>query len=251
MNIFPSKNEKLITITIIGFLLGLSVGLLSALEMADRKELIPSLAALFAAFFGASTAFFLESRSRKREKRISQLDAANQLLYVLFERLNTVKLFQIDFIEPVRDDPGRMLSLQPMANYHAPESKMEAEKIAYIFQTSHKDLMFELHVVNEQFQEVVNSIRHRSNLHLNVCQPLLEQAGHRMGDAITNNDVLNAVGERNYEMLRQSTDVVIGNVDKFVERADKLRSRLILVFSEIFSKDEVFGFELLDNSLNK
>ena len=245
MKIFPTKQEKIITIAIVSFLLGISIGLLTALESTERKDLIPSVAALFAAFFGASTAFFLESRSRKKEKREVQLDAANQLLYVLFERLNIMKLFQTDFIASVRGQKDRMISMQPVANFHTPESELKAEKVSFLFQTSHKELMFELHVVNEQFQEAVNSIIFRSHIHLNVFQPLLEKAGHKMGEEITDIDVLAAIGERNFEMLKQSTDVVIGNVDNFIEKADKLRLKLITALSDVFSKEEIFNFELL------
>lgn len=243
-NIFPSKNEKIITVAIISFVLGMSFGLLTALENIDKKELVPSVAALFAAFFGASTAFFLESRSRRKEQKARHLDASNQLLYVIFERLNAIKLFQEDFVEPVRDDPAKMIKMEPMANYRAPESELKIEQISFMFKTSHRSLMFELHVVNELFHETVNSIRFRSDLFLDECQPLIENAGHRSGDLMTDKMILNAIGERNYVKLDKSTDVVIWNVDKFIEKTDKLRSKLISAFTEVFSTEEIFAYEL-------
>ncbi|MCK4819462.1 hypothetical protein KA005_27060 [bacterium] len=222
-------------------------------EFGFPISFITPVATLAAAFLGASTAFLLESRTRQKEKRDAQLNAANRVLYVLYERLNAIKLFQIDFVNPIRKHPAKMIAMEPCANYRAPESEFNTENLSFLLQTNHKGykaLMCELHVANEQFHETVNSIKFRSDLHLNQFQPLLEADGHKAGDPITEKDVLNAIGERRFDILNQATNVVIGNVDQFIERGNKLRGDLITAFSNIFSPEEIFAFELLEKPVN-
>lgn len=262
MHIFPTENEKIITGLIIAFLLGLGIGLatvfehinikdifytlFTVFEQQSIKDIIPVLGTLVAAFLGAWTAFLLESRSRKREKREQSLESANKLLYVLYERLNTIKLFQYDFVNPTRDDPSQMISMEPVLDFRTPESELDAQDISFLFQTKYKHLMLTLHVANEQFYETVKAIRHRSDLHLNILQPLLEQAGFRLGNEISSLDIENAVGERNFHMLKQSTEVVVYNVDKFIERGVELKENLIVAFSDVFSEKELFNYILQD-----
>lgn len=250
MHVFPTDREKLVTYVIASFLIGVGVGLAAVFDDLDSKVVIPAIATLVAAFIGAWIAFALESKSRAAEKRERDLDAANRILYVLYERLNTIKLFQIDFVNPTRDNPAQMISMGPVHDFRAPSSEFEANEVSFLFKTSYKPLMLSLHVVNEQFHEAVNAIRVRSHLHLNVYQPLLERAGYQMGQEITNVHIENAIGERNYQMLRQSTEAVVHNVDTFVERGDQLRSKLISAFADLFSENEVFMFELLDEPID-
>ena len=149
IKIFPTNNEKYITIILLAFIVGAFIGLLAGFNGAITKDVSQIIATLFAALFGATTAFLLEDRARKRERRASQLDDANKLLYMLFERLNTIMLFKIDFVDPVRDSPAKMIEMQPVANFNATKSEFTAEKVSFLFQTKYKDLMIEIHVAND------------------------------------------------------------------------------------------------------
>ena len=74
----------------------------------------------------------------------------------------------------------------------------------------------------------------------------MEQAGIRADQRISSEQILQAIGERNYHMLRDATEAVVSNVDKFVERGNELRAELIKAFSSIFSSEEILNFELLE-----
>lgn len=235
---------------ILAVVIALGVVLVFMVAHQDLEDIASHISTLVAAFLGAWTAFMLESRSRKMEKREQQLDSANRLLYVLYERLNTIKLFQIDFVNPTRNHPAQMINMEPVLDFRAPISEFNAHEVSFLFQTKHKPLMLSLHVANEQFNEAVKAIQLRSHLHLNVYQTQLEKAGFRMGQELTNVDIQNAIGERNYQLLKQSTEAVVYNVDKFVERGDELRAKLISAFSDIFSEKEVFSFELLNDPVS-
>lgn len=248
--LFPSKHEQLITAVLIAFTTGTLAGFSTVTLDADASSLLPAIAALAAAFLGAWTAFHLENKSRSLQKRQEQLDAANSLLYSLFEQLNIMKLFQIDHIDPHRNNPARMITMRPVLDLCSPNAKLNAEKVPYLVQTNHRHLLFTIHVMNEKFFQAIRFIEHRNVLHLKY-QEAMNKVQFAAGDQVSDRDVKLAMGPMSYEMLQQATDVVIGHVDIFVERADELRASLIKAFSEIFSPQEIFNFEMLDKPTTK
>lgn len=250
MVIFPSKHERTITIAILSFCLGLSLGLATSVGGASAKDLIPAAFTLFAAFLGAWVAFSLEANSRKRERRDAQLEAANKLLFALSERLSPLRVFQHDFIDPIRSKPSRMIEIQPVAQYREPTSKLDPQSVAFLFQSKHKQLLLKLSVANEVFNGAIDAIRVHSDIHLNKFQPLMDAAGFVMGQGITGEQIHQAVGDRIYHTLKGATDILVEQVDKAVTGGDELRGELIEAFSEQFSAKEVFSFEMLDEPEN-
>lgn len=246
MSIFPSKHERTITVAILSFCMGLGVAFITSAGGAKTEDLIPAAFTLFAAFLGAWIAFSLEANARKQERREAQLEAANKLLLALSERLSMLRVFQHDFIDPVREKPGRMVDMQPVAHYREPISQLTPQTVTYLFQSKHKQLLLKLSVANEVFSAAIDTIRYRSDIHLNQFQPLLANAGFTMGQNISSEQILTAVGDRVYHTLKGATDILIEQVDRAVVGGDELRRELIEAFSELFSPKEVFSFEILD-----
>lgn len=246
MTVFPSANEKLITSVILAACVGFGAGALAVAKGIDSAAVFGAALTLVGAFVGAWVAFSLEAETRRRVTRSQQLEAANKLLYALYERMNLLGLFQYDFIRPVRNSPGRMFEMQPVGHFRSPESRLDINDMAFLFQSGHKPLLLTLNIAEAQFQEAAAAIRMRSDLHLNTVQPLLERAGVVQGIEITGAQIREAIGDRNYHMLRDSTEVVIAQVDKFLERGDELRKGLVQAFTEEFSANEIFNFEMAD-----
>ena len=240
----------MITIAILSFSLGLGVGLGVALGGATANDLIPAAFTLVAAFLGAWVAFSLEASSRKRERREAQLEAANKLLFAMSERLSPLFVFRHDFVEPVRHKPGRMIEMEPVSNYREPQSQLDAQSVAFLFQSKHKHLLLKLSLANDVFNAAIDAIRFRSDIHINIFQPMMASAGLTLGQEITGEKIHKIVGDRNYHMLKDSTEILIAQVDKAVVGGDELRGELIEAFSEEFSAKEIFSFEMLDKPEN-
>lgn len=226
---------------------------ISSITQESRELLVdylPALATLVAAFLGAGTAFLLQNKVRENEKREKRLTAANMILYILFERLNCIKLFETDFIRPTRNNPAQLIEMRPVFNFQSPKSEFKVEEIAFLFNTKYKTLLLDLHEANESYNVTINAIRERSSLHFEY-QSRIEKAGYREKKTLTDLDIKTAVGDRLYVMLEQATKIVVANVDNFLSINNKLRAKLIRAFSDIFSEEEIFGFELLDQPINK
>jgi hypothetical protein len=67
-------------------------------------SIIQSLAILAAAFFGAWFAFLLESKSKKAEEINKQVSACNRAIFILLQRINKLRLYQREYIDPYRSE---------------------------------------------------------------------------------------------------------------------------------------------------
>ena len=65
--LFPGRRETLYSTVVISFAIGCLLGLLVNLSVASLKEVLGAAATLVAAFGGASLAFNLEKRDRRRK----------------------------------------------------------------------------------------------------------------------------------------------------------------------------------------
>ncbi len=159
MKIFPSNNEKVITIGIVSFSFGTILGLFVGVKITDINILLPALATLVAAFFGAWTAYKLEDNKKKREYKEKRLENANNILFALYERTKALKVFQRDSINPHRNDPFKMISMMPLLDFSYPESNFNVEPLLFMLGTKHSQLMLDLHTEKEFFYESFKLIR--------------------------------------------------------------------------------------------
>jgi hypothetical protein len=251
MKIFPSDNEKTITVVLVASSLSMVIGLLVGAKVTDANVLITSLATLVSAFVGAWFAYKLQDKAKRRQETERQVDKANDLLFALYQKLNALKLFQIDSIEPWRNNPGKMFAMQPVLNFKLPEAPIKPENINFLLKTKHKQLLFDTHIEEQRFEVAENVIRHRSNVYYQYIQPALHAAGIIEGVTYTDTQFKSALGELLYKRLEDITEQVVYHVDSTVESSDNLREKLIKAVKETYPNEEIINFVLLDKTPNK
>ena len=251
MKIFPSGNEKIITAVLVAMSVGLIIGLIVGSKITDANVVIASLATLGAAFIGSWFAFRLQDRAKQRKEIKDHVDKANELLFALFQKLNALKLFQIDSVDPWRDDPGRMIGMQPILDFKLPEAPFRPESISFLLKTKYKQLLFDAHIEEQRFGVAQNIIRHRSSLHYQAVQPALHAAGIVEGKEYTSTQYKAVLGELLYQHLKRSTDQVVIHVDETVRSGEDLTKKLIKALKEIYPDKEFIEFVLLEKTSNK
>ena len=220
--IFPSRHEALYTAIVISFAIGSLLGLLVNLSTVSLKEVLGAASTLVAAFGGASLAFHLEKRDRRRKDYLKEVDAANSLLFALYERMNLLSIYQRDFVEPHRESPGRIIEIRPLLDFSPPESKFNAFKVPFLLSGKDKDIVFDLKVVEEVFIEAIKFIRKRNEIHLYVLQPLMESAQLMPGEEVTDKDILEVLGPYKLAILEQATDNAISMTDRFLQESEEV-----------------------------
>lgn len=248
MKVFPSKNENVITVAIISFLIGAIAGLFAGVKITDTNILLPALATLVAAFLGAWAAYKLEDNKKVREHKEKCLESANKILFALYERTKSLKVFQRDSINEHRDNPFKMISMMPLLDFSYPESSFNPETLLFLLETKHSQLMLDLQTEKECFNETFKLIRFRSSLHFNHVQPAIESGGIQEGGEYTRQEMIDVIGERVFAQLERSTDGVIENVDRTIISSEKVKARLVAALKELYPDDKILNYEFQKNA---
>ncbi len=243
MNIFPSTNEKLITIAIVSFLSGAVVGLFASVKITDQRILLPAIATLTAAFLGAWAAYKLQDNKNKREYEETCLKNGNSMMFALYERIKALRLVQKRSINPYRNDPLRMISMMPLMSFSNPDSEFNVESLLFLLGTKHKQLILDLHNEKECFKIVFYLIKFRSELHFKDAQPAIEKSKMKEGEEFTKKQMIDALGERVFAQLERTTDDLIEYVDTTLESSEKIKLRLVAALNDLFPNKTVLNYE--------
>ncbi len=251
MTIFPSNNERIISVAIFSFLLGSLIGIFTSSIITDKTIFLPAIATLAAAYLGAWAAYKLADNKNKREYRDACLQNGNRVLFALYERIKALKLVQTQSINPQRDHPLNMISMRPLLNYSYPESEFNIESLMFILGTKHKQLLLDLQNEKECFRVAFSLIKHRSELHYHYVQPAIEASGLQEGGDYTRQDFIDALGERIYAQLTQATDDLIENVDKTIVSSEIIKARLVTALKDMFPGNTILNFGFQEKEPNK
>ncbi len=246
-NIFPTPHEEKLTFIIISFLIGLVFGIILLLKSVLINDLLPAFATLLAAFFGSWLAYKLQQVSKQKEEINTNIADANHMLFILYRRLNCLSLFQRDIIESIRNDPDYFLTMKPIRQFEAPEDRIQLNRLNFLLKSKHHKLLLDLDIEEQRFIETVNSIRIRSDLHINQYQPAMQAAQVRTSTQIESKNVKPIIGDMLFSHLQQTTDRVIRNVDLFLISSDKIRDTLVKALSEQYSKDDLLLYKMITN----
>ncbi len=250
MPIFPSDNEKVITIAIVAFFSGVLIGIFVSTSIADQSILIPAIATLAAAFLGAGAAYKLEGNKRKREYEEKCLTHGNNVVFALYERIKALRLVQSQSINPQRDNPFKMISMLPTLNLSYPDSEFNIEQLMFILGTKHKQLILDLQTEKECFKVAFNIIKFRSELHFHHVQPAMEAGGIQEGGEYTRQQMIDTLGERIFAQLEKATNDLIENVDNTIESSEAIKIRMVKALKDIFPNKTVMNFELHERTPN-
>ena len=240
-----------VALVVVGFVLfvfGFLVAIITFEEWKVVKEITPSFTTLVAAFFGAWFAYLLQLRAKEEKYRKEILASANQVLFSLFQRVNSLKLFQMDNIDPLRGNPGIHIAMQPILSMKEEVIKFDIEKIDFLLGTNHKQIVFDLYIEDRRYETALNIIDHRSNLHLYEVQPKLHEAGVTEGVDYPESVYMDALGEMLYKHLEKSTKQVVYNVDRTVTSTIETKDKLLAALKEVYPGEEFINFELLESN---
>lgn len=226
---------------------GLAALLVEAKSPSTVGDIINPLATLVAAFVGAWAAFRLQTIQKQGDEKSIHIAAGNRALSTLMQQANTLKLFQNDFIAPLRNDPGRHIGMQPVLPYQEDALHFDLRSLDFLAEPRHQETLFELSIEENRFREALKAINARSRLHFEVIQPMLMAAGFRDGHTYTGEQFCAAVGEFNYTHLKRLSDAVVLHVDRSVESLTAMKDRLRRTLSERYPDGRFINFQLLDD----
>ena len=213
------------------------------------REAVPSIATLLAAFSGAWFAYRLQDKQKAREQRATNISSANRALFTIFQQINTLRVFQDQIIDPVRNHSMRFIAMQPILEEKCAEINFNFPSLEFLLNTKQKQLLPELFIEQQRFFAAIKAINIRSELHIQA-QPILEHAGIQEGVDYFGEELRKklweALGERRYKLLERATDQAVYHVDKTLVSLISVKGKMISTFKDLFPEGDFLNFELLE-----
>lgn len=208
-------------------------------------DIVNPVATLIAAFAGAWFAFTYQNRQKSDDEVRQNISAGNRALVTILQQANSLKLYQVDIIEPHRGSTGRHIQMRPTLPFQEDSLSFDVKSLDFLLSPETVQIMLDLILEEARYREAINAINVRSQHHFGVVQPKLASAGVVEGSEYSDQDFRNALGELDYLHLMRLTDAVVLHVDRTIESLVSVKERLRTALIRKYPKGTFVNFELL------
>jgi hypothetical protein len=206
------------------------------------------LAALPGTFFGAYFAFLFERRKRKGEEAEKNIAALNRALYTLYTMWNTLRAYQREHLDGVRNRPDRWLKLtsHPSVGQYHSGYQLETGPLHFLLQT--KATTFDNLMLQERrFKLAIGLIDERTKLMLTRVFPIMER--EPMGAAIPPAQLQNILGIGVISQLTQYTDQIFKFVDEDLPDLEAAFKELRALAKQLYPKGTFIDYRELPSNV--
>jgi hypothetical protein len=187
----------------------------------------------------------LQDKKELRKERDINVLALNKVQVNLTQQLNVLVLINKDFIEPYKNHPILWLAVPaaPPRNYS--KLQIDAGSLSFLVEKDRPELILEILVVEEKFQEVINLINLRSEAHVRRLQPQLERIGFREGQPFDKSpaELEELLGPRLVLELKRLTAGLISNTEDAIQAHEEIIKEIKRVGAKMFPKKRILSFE--------
>ena len=209
-------------------------------------DVITAGATLLGAFAGAWFAFRIERKAREEERAEQNVVAGNMTIVAIWQRVNALRLYQVDVINPVREDEGRWLKLRPTPSDTEPVIPFDAKSLGYLLDGKHHDVLTAVLLAESKYRQAVQVIDLRSRHHLDVVQPKLMAAGVKPGVKHDQDVIEKAVGEFDQGILVNLTESIIWCVDDAIDALLAVKDQLRTATRSRYPAHYVINLEVVE-----
>lgn len=195
---------------------------------------------LAAAFGGAWAAFGYTRRGEAERSRAQQIEQCNKAMLVLMRQYNWLLNYRRQFLDPLRGDKGRHLSMPPSDHLDFRHWTVDVPSLAFLIQTAATEMPFMLGLVEEKFHGVTALINARSTEHrefqLALAASPLDKNSPQPLSALHD-----AIGQRLSVTLQRATDQLYELVDDAISSLEAA-GKHANVFRVLYPGATIIGF---------
>ena len=206
---------------------------------------------ILATFFGASAAFFLERRTKKKEYKQVSLSSANRALFILSRQFSILNQFRNQIINPVRDDPGAWINIPAILPKTHEDLRYDIGSLQFLFESEDPNLLTELLMEEDRFFEAIKTINARSKKHSNELQPKLAALGVKEGAYCTDLELEKTLGIDLVWSMKSLTKSLVEHVDEGIDGLKAIHDKLISTFTKLFPDERIIEIKFPDKAPNK
>lgn len=172
-----------------------------------------ALITLLGTFIGAMLAFLIQIALRRREERKLEQLAAHRILFCLFQQLNTLVLFQKEWIAPRKNSPVMFIEIPAALELDSSTNLFNFESFGFLLKSGGgRQIMFNLYLAQECYVETLRIINERSRMHREILQPKLGEIGVGAGVAISLQELDKLLGPLIHGTMNNSTVQMISQL---------------------------------------
>ncbi len=211
-------------------------------------SLVPALASLGASIFGAKNGAIYAYRLQQEKENEINLEKnatnGNIAIFNLMSMTNRLANFQMQSINPFRNQQTRILEILPVLPYKTDDININFTSLYFLLETDDRNVLGKLMTVEEQYKMALNVINTRSQLLLEKAQPRLEKGGIINGKKYPLDTYLSVLGNLMSAQLVSLTDQMIMLVDETILNLIKEGKELEEILKKHFSKKMIIGFSI-------
>jgi hypothetical protein len=148
---------------------------LSLLKIIDSSNIITVTTAFGGALSGAWGAykFSIYKENEKEEKQ--KISSLNKAFFILLRQINAITMFKIDLEKVEQENPiVRAFHFPPWKTNSYTDLKFNFEELSFILDTKDLNLLHELFIAQESFEQAIETINQRSIYFINKVTPEME-----------------------------------------------------------------------------
>lgn len=142
----------------------------------------------------------------------------------------------------LENDESRAFKLRPWKTNDYDDLKFDVDALSFLIDTEKPNLLFELLMQQERFEQVINSIDTRSKYQVDIIQPLLEKSGI-VDQKLPYEIFSNIIGKEKIEGLILATDEVYSHVYESYANTEIMLCELHDSAKKLFPKEKFIKIE--------
>jgi hypothetical protein len=148
---------------------------LALLKIIDSSNIITIITAFGGALSGAWGAYKLQIYKENEKEEKQKISSLNKALFILLRQINAMMMFKIDLEKVEAEDPiVRAFHFPAWKTNSYNELKFNFEELSFILDTKDLNLLHELFIVQECFEQAIETINQRSIYFINQVTPEME-----------------------------------------------------------------------------
>lgn len=205
---------------------------------------IMSLTTLLAAYFGAKFAFDFQINKEEQYQINKNRVSGNLAIFKLIAMINSLLSYQRQVIEPVRTKPTAFIEMSPTLPQVKDHISIDIDSLSFLFDAEDPNLIGELSIEEARYEAAIAAINDRSTFHRNEVQPTLDEAGMKSGGYYSHENLQNALGERIFNTLHQSTRQVIDHTDSTILSLNEIAAKLTISLKKQFPNERIISVSI-------
>jgi len=239
---FPGENEKLITTSILAFILGVVAAALTGYYLdVGFDGLLSALATLVAAFSGAWFAFYLNNKNKTEREKRKRMLALNLAIFTLMRQRNAAENMWNSFhAHPTDSSLAFEMPALKVNDYE--RIKQDLSSLAFLSAGKGVNVLLELTVEEERFEQMMFAIRQKHQHTVDNVMPEMMAAG-LTDRPVTIADIKAGISDKAFVGALQAAKQARDEVGAFRASAMEMHRKLRSLAKDLFPDGRFIDYE--------